>query len=156
MWQQCYSGSNNVHFDFPPIMSDGRNFASWQPEAVMNERIQKKENIQSNWSYRQYMTHNGLEIMKFNTLEACNLMGMNPHLKVDSTPANNVPFAFKNSFDTSRPGFGYRNSDLKSPYLSREQLNAQLISPSIIVPPEFIRHEHNMTPQPISTFKPTP
>ena len=39
-----YSGSNNIHFDFPPIMSDGRNYASWQPEAVINARIQKQEN----------------------------------------------------------------------------------------------------------------
>ena len=26
-WSQCYSGSNNVHPDFPPLMDDGRNFA---------------------------------------------------------------------------------------------------------------------------------
>ena len=30
-WGTCFSGSNNIHFDFPPIMSDGRNFSSWQP-----------------------------------------------------------------------------------------------------------------------------
>ena len=54
-WAQCYSGSNNIHFNFPPIMSDGRNFASWQPEAVINTRIQKQENIQSSWDYRQYL-----------------------------------------------------------------------------------------------------
>lgn len=154
MWQQCYSGSNNIHFDFPPIMKDGRNFASWQPEAVINERIQKKEHITTNWNYRQYMTHNGLEIMKHNTLEACELMGMNPHHHVDTTPSSNVPYTFKNTFDTSRPGFGYRHSDLKNPYMTREQLNAKMISPSIVVPPEFIQHTHTITPQPISTFKP--
>ena len=65
-WATCYSGSNNIHFNFPPIMNDGRNFASWQPEAVINNRIQEKENIRSNWDYRQYMQHNGLEIMKYN------------------------------------------------------------------------------------------
>ena len=62
-WAQCFSGSNNIHFNFPPILSDGRNYASWQPEAVINERIQKKENINSNWAYRQFLTHNGLDIM---------------------------------------------------------------------------------------------
>jgi len=154
MWQQCYSGSNNIHFDFPPIMMDGRNYATWQPEAVVNKRIQKAENIHSNWDYRQYMVHNGLEIMKFNTLQSCEVLGFNPHYNVDTTPSSNVPYTFKNNFDTTKPGFGYRNSDLKDPYLTREQLNAQLISPSIIVPPEFIKHDHNMTPQPISTYKP--
>ena len=65
-WGTCFSGSNNIHFNFPPIMADGRNFASWQPDAVINERIQKQENIHSNWTYRQYLTNNALHIMKYN------------------------------------------------------------------------------------------
>ena len=65
-WATCYSGSNNIHFNFPPIMADGRNFASWQPEAVVNERIQKQEHITSSWAYRQYLTNNALQIMKYN------------------------------------------------------------------------------------------
>ena len=35
-WATCYAGSNNIHFNYPPIMNDGRNFASWQPGAVIN------------------------------------------------------------------------------------------------------------------------
>jgi len=42
-WRTCYSGSNNIDFNFPPIMNDGRNFATWSPDAVVNERIQMKE-----------------------------------------------------------------------------------------------------------------
>ena len=41
------------------------------------------------------------------------------------------PFLYKNQFDMSAPGYGYCNSDLKSPYLSRQQLNSRMISPSI-------------------------
>ena len=26
-WATCYNSSNNIHFNFPPIMADGRNFA---------------------------------------------------------------------------------------------------------------------------------
>ena len=37
-WGTCYAGSNNIHFDFPPIMMDGRNFAKWQPGAAINEK----------------------------------------------------------------------------------------------------------------------
>jgi hypothetical protein len=132
-WGTCYSGSNNIHFNFPPIMADGRNYASWQPEAVINSRIQQQNKIQDNWSYRQFLQHNGLKIMKYNNLEACYELGLDPHVSVDKTPSDNVPFKFSSVYDTNHPGFGYSNSDLKNQYLSREQLNARLISPSIQV-----------------------
>lgn len=127
----CYSGSNNIHFNYPPIMSDGRNFAEWQPEAVINNNIQQKENIKSNWDYRRYMQKNGLEIMKFNSLEACNDLGISPYTQTNTTSSLNTPYLYKNTFDSWKPSYGYSNSDLKTPYLSREQLNARLISPSI-------------------------
>jgi len=133
-WGTCYSGSNNIHFDFPPIMTDGRNYASWQPEAVVNERIQKKENINSNWCYREFMTHHGLEIMKYNTMETCYEIGLPSHINTDKTPSSNVPYRYESVFDTSKPGYGYCNSDLKSPYLSREQLQSRMISATVVPP----------------------
>ena len=130
-WAQCYSGSNNIHFNFPPIMSDGRNFASWQPESVINTRIQKQENIQSSWDYRQYMQKNGLKIMKYNSHEACYDLGITHHELTNTEHSSNVPYLYKSQFDMSAPGYGYCNSDLKSPYLSRQQLNARMIAPSM-------------------------
>ena len=130
-WATCYSGSNNIHFNFPPIMADGRNYASWQPEAVVNERIQKQEGIKSNWGYRQYLQHNGLQIMKYNNLEACYDLGLDPHTQTGTTPSSNVPYKFKSIYDTAQPGFGYCTSNLKNPYLTREQLNSRMVSPSI-------------------------
>lgn len=130
-WGTCYSGSNNINFNFPPIMTDGRNYASWQPDAVINERIQNKEGIKSNWSYRQFLQNNGRQIMNLNSQEACYELGLDPHYYTDKTPSSNVPYTFKGTFDTSKPGFGYCNSDLKNPYLTREQLNSRLVSPSI-------------------------
>ena len=130
-WTTCYSGSNNIDFNFPPIMNDGRNWAQWQPDAVVNERIQKQEGIQSNWGYRKFLQKNGVQIMNYNTQEACYTLGLDPHYDNNKTPSENVPYTFKGVFDTGKPGFGYCNSDLKNPYLSREQLNARLISPSI-------------------------
>lgn len=127
----CYSGSNNIHFDYPPIVSDGRLFTTYQPESVINQRIQKQENIHTNWSYRQYMQQNGLAIMKYNTLESCYELGLDPNTKKNNTSSPNVPFMYNTSFDTNKPGYGYSNSDLKSPYLTREQLSARMISPSI-------------------------
>jgi hypothetical protein len=133
-WATCYSGSNNIHFNFPPIMADGRNFASWQPEAVVNERIQKQEHIKSSWEYRQFLTNNALQIMKYNNQEACADLGLPSHAQTNTTPSSNVPYMFSSVMDTSSPGFGYPTSDLKNPYLSREQLQARMISPSISVP----------------------
>jgi hypothetical protein len=130
-WATCYSGSNNIHFNFPPIMTDGRNYSSWQPDAVVNQRIQRQEGINNNWSYRQYLQKNGLKIMQYNGAEACYDLGLDPHVQTGKTPSNNVPYQFKSTFDSSTPGFGYCNSDLKNPYLSSEQLNARLVSPSI-------------------------
>ena len=136
-WATCYSGSNNIHFNFPPIMADGRNFSSWQPDAVVNEKIQKQENIHSNWAYRQYMTNNALQIMKYNNMESCYDLGLTTHFYSPSDPASKVnesPFLFKTTYDTSKPGFGYNNSNLKSPYLSREQMNARMVAPAIAIP----------------------
>ena len=100
-WGTCYSGSNNIHYNFPPIMTDGRIFSSWQPEAVINENIQNQENIHSNWNYRQYMTHNGLHIMKYNNLEACNLLGLPTHFKSNELPSDAVsqnPHLYKSTY----------------------------------------------------------
>ena len=130
-WGVCYSGSNNIHFNFPPIMMDGRNFSAWQPDAVINQRIQKKEGITNNWSYRQYLQHNGQQIMSYNNEEACYELGLDPHVQSGKTPSSNVPYTFRSTFDTSTPGFGYCNSNLKNPYLTSEQLNARLVAPSI-------------------------
>ena len=133
-WATCYSGSNNIHFNFPPIMNDGRSYASWQPDAVINQRIQKQEGITNNWNYRQYLQQNGLQIMNYNNKEACYELGLDPHVQSGKTPSSNVPYTFRSTFDTSTPGFGYCNSDLKNPYLSSEQLNSRLVAPSITPP----------------------
>jgi hypothetical protein len=130
-WGTCYSGSNNIHFNYPPIMADGRNYATWQPEAVVNKRIQQQENIRTSWQYRQFLTNNGREIMKYNTMEACYDMGLPAHVQTGNTPSSNVPHLYRSSYDTNNPGFGYCSSNLKNPYLTREQLQGRLISPSI-------------------------
>ena len=136
-WGTCYSGSNNIHFDFPPIMQDGRIYSSWQPEAVVNQRIQKEENIKTNWDYRQFLTNNALQAMKFNSMQACYDLGLPCHTQTNKTPSSNVPYEFKSTFDNSEPGFGYNNSDLKRLYLTSEQLNARLIAPSVSIPSQY-------------------
>jgi len=96
-WENCYSATNNIDFNFPALMSDSRLWSQWQPDAVVNERIQKQEGIQSNWQYRQYLQHNGLQIMNYNSTEACYDLGLDPHIQSDRTPSDNVPFKFRNN-----------------------------------------------------------
>jgi hypothetical protein len=133
-WGTCYSGSNNIHFNYPPIMADGRNYADWQPGAVVNERIKEQAGITSNAQYRQYLTHNAAQIMQANQLEACNQCGNcgyntgNPGNPLQ--PQRNMPYVFTSTLDNSQP-FGYENSDLKNYYLSRQQLQARMIAPVI-------------------------
>ena len=63
-WATCYSGCNNIHFDFPPIMSDGRNFANWQPGSIINKTIRKENKIRSNNDYRRFLTNNADQIIQ--------------------------------------------------------------------------------------------
>ena len=145
-WGTCYSGSNNIHFDFPPIMDDGRNYASWQPGAVINERIRQKEGIKTNWQYRKYLTENADSIIKQNQLAACNECCSCPArytnqpshspTAVDRTQermhklSDAPPFLYKSCMERSQP-YGYENSDLKNTYLSEYQLQSRMVTPII-------------------------
>jgi hypothetical protein len=122
---------NNLYQDMPPIMNDGRNYASWQPEAIINSKIQKQEGIKSNWEYRKYLQNNAQNIMKFNYMDAVNASGNNPTSYTNNQSSSNTPFVFQSTHDKRTPNYGYNNSDLKNQYLTREQLNARMIAPSI-------------------------
>ena len=124
------AGTNNIHFNMPPLMNDGRNFASWQPEAVINQQLQKEAGINNYWSYREYLQKNENKIMKYNHMEAIASSGNNPNT-YHNINSNYSPFVFNSIHDKNKPVVGYNNSDLKQSYLSREQLNARLVSPSI-------------------------
>lgn len=124
-WGTCYSGCNNIHFDFPPIMSDGRNFANWQPGGKINKTLRKENNIRSNNDYRRFLTNNADQIIQLNQQSAVNYIGTTCN-KSNSSP--NQPFIFKSCLDNSVP-FGYENSDLKNIYLSRQQLQCRMLAP---------------------------
>lgn len=129
-WATCYSGSNNIHFGFPPIMTDGRNYADWQPNAVINNEIIKKENIKTNWQYRKYLTQNADSIIRFNQLESCNQCCTCPELNSNQKSIPNSPFLYKTCTDSTQP-YGYQNSNLKNLYLSSQQLNARKMAPQL-------------------------
>lgn len=127
-WGTCYSGSNNIHFDFPPIMMDGRNFADWQPGAVINERIREDVGIKTNSDYRLYLINNADKIIKYNQMLACDQCCNCPATYGSSQNRSNGPYLYKSCSDASAP-FGYETSDLKNQYLSRKELESRLNVP---------------------------
>lgn len=142
-WGSCASGSNNIHFGFPPLMNDGRNFSSWQPGGALNENIRKNENITSNWQYRRYLMNNADKIIMANQVEACNQCCSCP-AKFDTAPSNSpnatvnhnsrdttrktTPFLFQSCTDSDEP-HGYETSDLKNLYLSKQSLESRMVTP---------------------------
>lgn len=118
-WGTCYAGSNNIHFNFPPLMNDGRNFASWKSDANLNNEIKNNANIKSNTDYRQYLIKNADYIIKLNQKEACNQCGC--CISYNGNRISNTPYLYNSCLSNDQP-FGYENSDLKKLYLSREQL----------------------------------
>jgi hypothetical protein len=129
-WGTCYTGSNNIHFNFPPIMADGRNFASWQPGAVVNEKIRQESGIKSNWQYRKYLMENADQIIKYNQLGACEQSSGGVVNYGGEEKLNGSPFLYNSYLENSQP-FGYENSDLKSSYLTRQQLQERMVTPVI-------------------------
>ena len=142
-WGSCASGSNNIHFGFPPIMTDGRNYANWQPGGSLNADIRKRENITTNWQYRKYLTENADDIIAINQLEACDQCCSCParytsapshsntaaiHTTTSNTTPNTTPFLYKSCTDTTEP-YGYETSDLKNLYLSESQLQTRMVTP---------------------------
>ena len=127
-WATCYSGSNNIHFDFPPIMADGRNYASWQPGSVLSEKIRQDAGIKSNWNYRKYMVENADNIIRQNQAAACDQCCSCPAKYGNDQPNGSGPFLYKSCTDKSQP-YGYEGSDLKNQYLSSYELQARMVTP---------------------------
>ena len=129
-WGTCYTGSNNIHFNFPPIMADGRNFASWQPGSVVNDKIKQESGIKSNWQYRKYLMENADQIIKYNQLGACDECSSSVASYGGGEKLTGTPFVYNSYLENSQP-FGYENSDLKNSYLSRQQLQERMVTPVI-------------------------
>tara|TARA_Y100000590_G_C15396116_1_gene891985 strand:+ start:127 stop:528 length:402 start_codon:yes stop_codon:yes gene_type:complete len=131
------SASNNIHHNFPALMSDGRNFSSWEPSCKINDEIRDKAKIQSNWQYRIYLTNHGNNIIQTNRLSACD--NCCPCWQKMQPIIPNNKYLYKSCSDKKKP-YGYHHSDLKNIYLSREELNSKLIAP-ILTQEQYLRKQ---------------
>jgi hypothetical protein len=129
--------TNNKYPTFPPMMSDGRSItATWQHDAVTNYKLIKENNIKSNWNYRKFLTQNAVNVMEQNFRESSNDVGYNsrfvtaPNIQSNFVSNMSTP-ALYSSVENKQSVLGYTTSDLKTDYLTREELQARKISPVI-------------------------
>ena len=125
-WAPCYSGSNNIHFNLPPLMSDGREYSSYDPGCKENTELRNSLGIKNNYNYRQWLIHNGNTIVKKNRKAACN--ECSECVKSAAQAPKTQKYLFQGCADNSTP-YGYETSDLKNIYLSRQSLNSRLNTP---------------------------
>lgn len=128
-WGTCYKGSNNIHFNFPPIMDDGRNFSNYEVGASLDNKLKQNANIKTNSEYRKYLQINADSIIKNNQLTACDECCTTPFFSKNSGNLTTTkPYIFDTILSDNQP-YGYETSDLKSLYVSRQMLEAQLHAP---------------------------
>lgn len=132
-WGTCYKGTNNIHFTYPPLMSDSRLFSDYRSSSLEDEKIKENSNIQTNSDYRHYLQTNADNIIKNNQLSACNeynscYYNNNKISDTDLNYKSNTPYIFNNTLSKDQP-YGYDESDLKNIYLSREELQANMYAP---------------------------
>ena len=105
--------------------------SSWQPDAIINSKIQSDAGIISNWKYRQYAQNNAKHIMKYNSMEYIYASGNNPYSVTNDTSSLNVPLLFSSIYDQNEPDYGLKNSDLKQDFLKTQRVKGRMIAPSI-------------------------
>tara|TARA_Y100000992_G_scaffold206467_1_gene141257 strand:- start:8323 stop:8664 length:342 start_codon:yes stop_codon:yes gene_type:complete len=109
-WGTCYSSSNNIHFDYPPLMDDGR---LYKEAYFIDNKLKEKFNIKNNYDYRQFLQKNSNSIIDINQ---CNVI-------------NNK----NTSINNQNSQYGYEESDLKNIYLSRNFMNNKINGPRFYI-----------------------
>lgn len=123
--------NNNFYTIRPTQEIQGNSYGLWQPDSETNQKMLIDSGLSSNWKYRQYIQKNANDIMKFNTMQAINTSGNNPYTILNTRPTENTPHLYRSLHDTSNPPYGFRESDLRQNFLSKQQMKARMISPSI-------------------------
>jgi len=143
---QCERGytTNNKYPQFPPLMNDGRSItATWQHDAVTNAKLIEDNQIRSNWEYRRFLTLNAAGVMEQNFRESSNDLGYNcrfataPDIQSNQFDGTFTP-ALYSSVQENKSVLGRTISDLKTNYLTREDLQSRKFSP-VITQDQFIK-----------------
>jgi hypothetical protein len=103
--------------------------ASWQPGAVINEMLLQQNGIQSNWQYRRHLMYNSNSIRENLLKDALNDVGYS--IRHETEPSTYQTPKVYGSFHEPVSHRNAESSDLKDIYLSRQQLEARRIVPSM-------------------------
>jgi hypothetical protein len=125
--------SNNRYDGFPPLMNDGRSInAAARSETLLHNSLLKESGETNNAKYREYMVKNAMSIMENDFRNSSNDIGYYERFidQISENKPSGAPYTFTSIMDTTRP-LGYASSDLKSLYLSREQLEARRVAPHV-------------------------
>jgi hypothetical protein len=128
--------SNNRYDGFPPIMNDGRSIiASNRSEALLHNSILKQYSTTNHAQYRAYMIKNAKQIMETDFRTASTDAGYPAGERFADKIVNSdikTPHLFKTALDNvTDKRLKYNSSDLKDIYLSREQLEARKVAPTL-------------------------
>ena len=129
-WGTCKQGSNNIHFNFPPIMNDSRNFSSYVPGSSRDMILKKNNNITTNQEYREFLIKNADKIISENQKLVCDECSSCYYNNTNNIEKPKQPYIFTTILSNDVP-YGYETSDLKEIYLTRQRLNAEKHAPVI-------------------------
>ena len=127
--------TNNRYDGFPPLMSDGRSVVAGAGSETLHQNSilkQMNSNLGStssinNAQYREYMVKNARKIMEADFRNASNDVGYYERfvdqIRQDNA-GNGTPYLYTSVEEKAKP-LGYSDSDLKSIYLTREELDAR-------------------------------
>ena len=135
-WSKWQKPSNSIHDGFPALANDGNLYTDWSGAELMNDTIKKSVGITSNYSYRQWLIQNGVNMINSNTKSA-EVDGCGHMTNFEPVETSNK-YIFKSSSDTTRP-FGYEDSDLKNLYLNDSMLQSRLSAP-IMTQHQMLEH----------------
>ena len=127
--------TNNRYDGFPPLMSDGRSVVAGAGSETLHQNSilkQMNSNLGStssinNAQYREYMVKNARKIMETDFRNASNDVGYYERfvdqIRQDNA-GNGTPYLYTSVEEKAKP-LGYSENDLKSIYLTREELDAR-------------------------------
>ena len=120
-----YITQNNIHNNFPGLMSDSRLYTNYEEDNLRTKIMKLNKNIKNNEDLRYYMIHNSDKLMKINRNYYTNGVSLytpkNDILDNIENQRMNNPYLFNSVLDEVQP-YGYETNFTKDKYLSRVEL----------------------------------
>ena len=111
MNNSCNKTSDNKYFDCPARMDDGRTFTDYRPSYTVDDMIRYSNNVMGSFDYRQFLIHNGTNIMKVNNDYTKDKVGCNScnSVKIPFNTECDVNKQFSKCHTVDNNGIGLNN-----------------------------------------------